>query len=109
MRDAMPLKRYRPSNCTEGAEFISHWCGHCARDLALNGAKIYYQCTDDELCSIVAATYAYDVNDEDYPREWVHDEDGPRCTAFVPAGENVPTERCPHTVDMFGESESKDE
>jgi len=31
---------------------------------------------------IVSDTFPYDVSDPRYPKEWVQDEQGPRCTAF---------------------------
>jgi hypothetical protein len=79
--DPPPSKPYRPSNGTEGMEFIEHWCGRCKRDQA-------YQESDGEEdgCPIVAASLAFDVDAPDYPREWVQDDPwgNPRCTAFAP-------------------------
>lgn len=85
----MTTEKYRPSNGTEGEGFISAWCCKCERDI-----------NDD--CPIVAATFCYDVDDPEYPKEWVRDKSGPRCSAFVPLGEPVPTARCSQTQDMFG-------
>lgn len=37
--------------------------------------------------------------DAEYPAEWQYDKTGqPCCTAFVPAGEPIPTPLCPHTM-----------
>lgn len=81
---------YRPSNGTEGEGFISAWCCNCERDR-------------HEDCTILAATFAYDVEDAEYPREWCFDRQGrPQCTAFVPEGQALPPPRCPDTLDMFG-------
>jgi hypothetical protein len=92
---------YRPSNGTEGDSFICHFCCNCERDI-------------DEDCPILAATFIYDEDDPDYPKEWVQDvepeldpEDGlpvgagnARCTAFVPRGESLPSQD-DRTLDMF--------
>lgn len=83
--------KWRPSNGTEGFAFISVWCEACERD-------------KDQSCPILAATFAHDVHDPEYPTEWCLDASGaPQCTAFVPEGEPVPALRCPHTLDMFEE------
>jgi len=71
MTPAPALKPYRPSNGTEGEGFIGIWCAACARDVGHN-------------CSILARTLMHDVDDPEYPKEWVEDNIGPRCTAFVP-------------------------
>lgn len=81
-------ERYRPSNGTEGAGFLSKWCCNCERD-------------KDEDCPIVAATFTYEADDPKYPPEWCFDADGnPHCTAFVEFG-NPLAYRCPDTPDMF--------
>ena len=65
------IKKYRPSNSSEGYGFIDYWCGKCA----LKGARV---------CSIVDETMFYQVDDPEYPKEWRYDEnDRPVCTAFV--------------------------
>ncbi|MDQ3288657.1 MAG: hypothetical protein M3Q42_10445 [Pseudomonadota bacterium] len=64
-------EKYRPSNGTEGDGFMAQWCDRCAK------------LAD---CEIVTATMAYDVEDDEYPGEWIEDEaNGPRCTAFIGA------------------------
>lgn len=45
-------------------------------------------------------TMAYDTDDEEYPKDWIVTDDGPRCTAFVPDGEEIKY-RCDKTKDMF--------
>lgn len=88
---------FRPSNGTQGASFIGHFCANCERDR-------------NEDCPILAATFALDVDDPDYPKEWVeHEENGKveaECTAFVEKGEPLPTPRCEQTDDMFGGARS---
>lgn len=81
---------YRPSNGTEGHGFIAAWCDICARD-------------DGGRCPILARTMAHAVDEPSYPTEWSFDDAGaPQCTAYVPAGDPLPPERCPFTIDMFG-------
>ena len=63
------MKKYRPSNGTEGQVFYDYWCARCQKDI-------------NEDCPIFAASMAYDIDDERYPKEWVEVEDGPKCTAF---------------------------
>jgi hypothetical protein len=70
---------YRPSNGTEGEVFMDHFCRHCERDAA---------CTDDHLelgCPIIADAFCFDIDDPNYPKEWVRDEDAPATTIGVTA------------------------
>lgn len=87
---------YRPSNGTEGCDFQDHWCCRCERD-----AKFSYD--NPELgCQILADTYAYDITDPKYPKEWTYDKKTaePCCTAFVERGKDIPC-RCDKTIDLF--------
>ena len=62
----------------------------------------FFECDDSELCTIIADTMCYDIEDEKYPKEWTYDKDGhPCCTAFVHAGDSIPWPRCDLTIDMF--------
>ncbi len=64
-------KSYRPSNGTEGELFQEEFCYRCKLD----------DC--DEGCDILLNTMIFGIKNEDYPKEWVFDEDGrPTCTAF---------------------------
>lgn len=93
---------YRPSSGTEGEWFIGQWCGNCERDKCQNGSKPMDECTQDDFCQIIGKTMWLDVDDPDYPKEWIEDEeDGPRCTAFIEKGKDIPPERCEQTEDMF--------
>lgn len=78
-----PPEQYRPSNGTEGMIFDEGWCSRCKKDEE-------YRRTEENGCPILAATMAYDIEDKEYPKEWIHDKDGnPCCTAFEPVeGEN---------------------
>lgn len=97
-------EKYRPSNGTEGDFFHDNWCRQCARDKAMRDGVDVFDCDDNELCEIIRLTFAHDVDDPEYPKEWQYGKDGqPCCTAFVPAGEPIPEPRCEKTMDMFGE------
>lgn len=82
MHSTIPTKLYRPSNGSEGANFIDHWCGHCKRD-----AKFRDTQDAEDGCPIVANSLGYGIDHPKYPKEWVvniGDVDGStaRCTAF---------------------------
>ena len=69
---------YRPSNGTEGMDFMEEWCFRCKRepeDPTVPG------------CPILSDTFFYEKSDPRYPKEWVRDEQGPRCTAFDAKGD----------------------
>jgi hypothetical protein len=89
---------YRPSNGTEGEIFDSVWCAGCERDAS------YRRGQDPHVgCRIIAYAMACRIDDPDYPKEWVTGGGkGPRCTAFIPKGEEVPPARCDKTADLFG-------
>jgi len=101
-----PLKPYRPSNGTEGEIFDDEWCANCERD------RLFREDPDrHDGCPIVAAALAYDVDDPEYPAEWVEvptiAPDGlmvncGKCTAFVPIGGETFVDML--TPDLFGET-----
>lgn len=64
------MKPYRPANGTEGMWFEGQFCERCVKDAA-----------DD--CEIHTAALVLNEDEDDYPSEWVQDDDDePRCTAF---------------------------
>lgn len=73
------MRKYRPSNGTEGMCFMEQFCDHCIHERynqTLND--------DDKKCTILSNTMTYDVTDEKYPVEWTYNEQGePICTAHV--------------------------
>lgn len=71
------IELYRPSNGTEGEIFISDWCANCEQDKEHN-------------CSILGKTMQYNIDDTEYPREWVKTQNGPKCTVFIEAGDSIP-------------------
>lgn len=96
-------QKYQPSNGTEGDRFFENWCYQCARDKAMNSGTDYDECGDNEICDRIARSFAYNVDEPEYPAEWQIDKNGqPCCTAYVPVGEPIPEPRCEHTADMFG-------
>lgn len=102
MLKARAGEKYQPSNGTEGECFFEGWCCRCARDKAMSEGKDYDSCSDDEICEIIGATMRFNVEDPDYPKEWIYGADGqPMCSAFVPVGDKI-VFRDPLTVDMFG-------
>lgn len=95
-------QKYRPSNGTEGEIFMGNWCCKCQRDKSMREGADFDECDDDERCDLIANTMCYDVEDDEYPKEWTYGNDGqPCCTAFVPVGEQIPPPRDELTIDMF--------
>ena len=76
---------------------MSEHCMRCARDPA------YRDESDWCGCQILGRSLLYQVEDPEYPRELIIDEQkGPICTAFVPEGEQIPElNRDDQTLDMF--------
>lgn len=71
---------YRPSNGSEGMWFDDRWCSRCIRD------QEWRETDKDGLgCPILTATFIYNVDEPEYPKEWVIDDEcGARCIAFYP-------------------------
>lgn len=91
----MAGKPYRPGSGTEGMAFDDKWCAHCTRDAAWREDE-----TQHDGCDILSRTFALDITDPDYPKEWVYDRNGcPSCTAFT-TDSNKPL-RCDKTADLF--------
>ena len=62
-------KKYRPSNGTEGELFEDAFCSNCKHN---------------DNCDIVFRTMSFDVDDDEYPNEWIYDKDNkPRCVNYV--------------------------
>lgn len=72
---AETVKKYRPANGSEGADFMSRWCDKCEHDVV-------------SACPLIAATMCFEADDHRYPTAWTFDGDGkPCCTAFEPTDE----------------------
>lgn len=76
---------YRPGNGDEGEWFLALFCYQCA--------KYGGDDSDIDPCPINLASMLFDVGHPDFPKEWVQDEGGPRCTAFVAEGSQEPPTR----------------
>ena len=50
---------------------MSKFCDRCVKD------------QPNKPCRILGRTMAYEVDEKGYPREWITDDNGPRCTAFA--------------------------
>ena len=79
-----PTRSYRPSNGSEGCDFMASFCDRCERDAAWQADK-----PGAESCPIIVGTMVAYPGDRDYPPEWVENDvpgldTKPRCTAFTP-------------------------
>lgn len=65
------MKKYQPSNGSEGCAFTSKFCDRCKKQHIDLG------------CDIQLDTMIYDIYNDGYPEEWTYDTEGnPTCTAF---------------------------
>lgn len=73
------VKPYRPSNGSEGDCFMAQFCERCVHDRSARAGDYANG------CQILCRSLFFGVDDPDYPKEWVEDDDGrsPRCTAFL--------------------------
>jgi hypothetical protein len=101
MRDYVPIKgplkgkQFIPSNGTDGYAFIESWCAQCSRDKPCSEGKDFDDCTDDEVCEILGASFRGEAV------EWRRLDDGETvCVAFIGSDQPV-TRRCENTIDMF--------
>lgn len=102
MNKARAGQKYRPSNGNEGCYFWEAWCRNCQRDSAMREGADFDECDDDQKCDLIALTCLHEVTDPEYPVQWQYGADGqPCCTAYVPAGETVPSPRCTATMELF--------
>ena len=95
---------YRPSNSSEGDAFQARWCEGCERDAAYRRREVVGG-WEAEGCKILSSTMLLDVDDEEYPPEWVYNDRGvPVCLAFVAEGKTVPDPPDPRQLDLFKEA-----
>lgn len=71
------MRKYQPSNGTEGEWFTDKYCWKCQNcDPDPEGKK---------QCHILGTAMACSITDEEYPKEWTYDkDDNPICTAHKP-------------------------
>lgn len=74
------MRSYRPSNGTEGNIFMAAWCNRCFKE---SGCTI-----------LTGAMFGKS------PKQWVQDDDGPRCTSFQDHMKAT-AYRCRKTADLF--------
>jgi hypothetical protein len=69
------IRKYRPSNGTEGDGFMSNHCYQCIHE------KFIHTNQHGKQCDILDRTMMHGVDDEEYPTEWVYNENNkPTCT-----------------------------
>lgn len=69
------MKKYRPSNGTEGDWFTSNHCDHCMNENPDPDSK--------PKCDILSRTMIFDLHESEYPAEWCYnDQNQPTCTAY---------------------------
>lgn len=65
------IKKYRPSNGSEGEMFCREYCDCCSNKYGPVN------------CRIELSTMAFGINEPEYPKEWIYDENGkPKCTKW---------------------------
>jgi hypothetical protein len=89
-------RQWQPSNATEGQAFIEAWCCECQRDRCLReGLNPEEVDPETDTCPIFDASFRGEAT------EWQIGVDGqPCCTAYIPAGQAVPTSHCEHTQEL---------
>jgi hypothetical protein len=70
------MKKYKPSNGTEGELFINRHCANCVHENSFRKED------GKKFCGILSATLTHEVNDKKYPTEWQYIDDKPTCTKF---------------------------
>jgi hypothetical protein len=69
------MKKYRPSNGSEGECFMSEHCYQCIHENPDPEKK--------PKCEIMTFTMCFGVDEPEYPKEWCYDENNrPTCTKF---------------------------
>jgi hypothetical protein len=70
------IRKYQPSNGTEGMMFMEQFCDHCLNQ--------HPDPNSPKQCMIICRTMCFSPKDKEYPEEWTYDsQDQPVCTAFV--------------------------
>lgn len=98
------MKKFRPSNATQGDCFMSEFCFKCAK---------YTDPDAVSQCDVLTRSMIYDENEKQYPRQWAYDEnENPVCTSFKDRDEfnaerrakrkQSAPKKCNSTIDLFG-------
>jgi len=72
---------------------MDKFCHQCARSNLEDESKVP--------CGILGLMLGLSEDHKDYPKELIEDENGPRCTAFIPEGDPIPEQRCELTRELF--------
>jgi hypothetical protein len=71
-----PIRKYQPSNGTEGMMFCEAFCEKCKHELFM-----HTQNHGDKMCQIFSDSLIYDIKEAKYPSELTYDMAGnPTCT-----------------------------
>lgn len=74
------MKKYQPSNGTEGMIFTENFCEQCLHE---RWCHFPDEDKDEDKCEIWNNTMIYNINDKEYPEEWIYDsDDNPTCTKW---------------------------
>lgn len=68
------MRKYQPSNGTEGDIFMSEFCFKCV--------KMPKSPEAENQCEIFYRTQCYSVEDKEYPEQWRYEHGKPVCSAF---------------------------
>lgn len=69
---------YRPSNGTEGMGFVECYCSNCIHEKFMHTNN-----HNDKKCDIFSRTLMHSIDEPEYPKEWIYDEEGkPTCTSY---------------------------
>lgn len=81
-------RSYRPANGTEADIFDDLWCSRCQHDAAFRADATA------AACDILTRALFRSIDEWDYPPQWIEDDvpydqgTRPRCTAFLPIGDD---------------------
>ena len=67
----MDKKLYRPASGTEGEHFFQKFCYKCQYDKDFKNP-----------CDIIILSMCYDLTDKEYPKEWILENNQPKCLKF---------------------------
>lgn len=73
-------KPFRPANGTEGEMFMEAFCYQCIHERWTHRMK---EDRDEDKCDTMSRSILYDLEDKEYPNEWVFNSEGwPVCTRW---------------------------
>ena len=67
------MKKYKPSNGTEGEGFMGQYCYQCIHERWVHAME---EDIEQDKCDILTRTMIHDINDPEYPSEWTYDDNG---------------------------------